>query len=162
MTGQTPDRRRPHWAAFAIAAGLAVLALLLFWDAAGQRQDGGYAGVGPADVPRLIAIGLLVLAGATVVSGWRDEIPRAPEQKAAPVLWVLAGLGLQLLLLHWVGFILASGLLFGFTARGFGQRPLWLTVGVGILFAAAIYFVFDRLLKLNLPGGPLELSIFGG
>ncbi|WP_323041455.1 tripartite tricarboxylate transporter TctB family protein [Gemmobacter sp.] len=159
---ERPLQRRPHWAAFIIAAGLAVLALLLLWDAAGQRQDGGYAGVGPADVPRLIAIGLLILAAATVVSGWRDEIPRAPAQNAGPVLWVLGGLGLQLVLLHWAGFIIASGLLFGFTARGFGKRPLWLAVGVGILTAAVVYGVFDRLLKLNLPGGPLELAIFGG
>ena len=66
------------------------------------------------------------------------------------------------MLLHPAGFIPASALLFGMTARAFGQRPLWRNFAVGLGLALAIYFVFDRLLKLNLPGGPLERLIFGG
>ncbi len=100
-------------------------------DAAGLKQDGGYAGVGPADVPRLIAYGLLGLAAFTVVAGLRGDLPRPPRQAPAPVLWILSGLGLQLALLHVVGFILSGALLFGFTARGFGQRPLWRGTAVG-------------------------------
>ena len=70
--------------------------------------------------------------------------------------------GLQLALLHVAGFILSAALLFGFTARGFGQRPLWRNIAVGLGLALLIYGVFDRLLRLNLPGGPLEHLIFGG
>lgn len=156
------SERRPRWAALVIAAGLAGMAALLLWDAAGQKQDGGYAGVGPADVPRLIAYGLIVLAGLTVVAGLRGDLPRPPRQAPAPLLWILGGLGLQLALLHVAGFIVSGALLFGLTARGFGQRPLWRNVAVGLVLALVIYGVFDRLLKLNLPGGPLEHLIFGG
>lgn len=162
MSRPTTPERRPHGAAFVIAAGLAGLAVLLLWDAAGQRQDGGYAGVGPGDVPRLIAYVLLVLAGLTALAGFRGQTPRPARQEPAPVLWILGGLGLQLALLHVAGFVVSAALLFGFTARGFGQRPLWRNVLVGAVLALIVYAVFDRLLRLNLPGGPLEHLIFGG
>src|SRR5690606_13447435 len=92
------------------------------------------------------------------VAGWRDTLPRAPAQNFPPVLWILAGLCLQLLTLHWAGFTIASGLLFGFTARAFGQGPLWRTVLIGFGVALVIYAVFALLLKLSLPAGlPEEL-----
>ncbi|MFN4204514.1 MAG: tripartite tricarboxylate transporter TctB family protein [Tabrizicola sp.] len=159
--GFSPERR-PRWAAFIIAAGLAGLAALILIDAAGLKQDGGYAGVGPADVPRLIAWGLLILAGLTIVSGIRGDLPKPPRQAPAPVLWIMGGLLGQLALLHVAGFVVSGAVLFGMTARGFGQRPLWKAVAVGLVLALLIYGVFDRLLKLNLPGGPLERLIFGG
>lgn len=159
--GSSPERR-PRGAAFVIAAGLGGLAVMLLVDAAGLRQDGGYAGVGPADVPRIVAYGLLVLAGLTVLAGLKGDLPRPPRQAPAPVLWILGGLGLQLVLLHVVGFVLSGALLFGMTARAFGQRPLWKNVAVGLVLALVIYGIFDRLLRLNLPGGPLEMLIFRG
>ena len=155
-------KRRPRWAAFVIAGGLAGLAAMLLVDAAGLKQDGGYAGVGPADVPRIVAYGLLVLAVMTVVAGLRGDLPKPPRQAPAPVVWILGGLGLQLMLLHVVGFAVSGALLFGMTARGFGQRPLWKALVVGLVLALVIYGVFDRILRLNLPGGPLEMLIFGG
>lgn len=162
MTGHFVPQRRPSWAAFVIAAALAALAAVMLWDASLLKQDGGYGGVGPADVPRLIAIGLLVLSAATVYAGIRGNVPRAPRQEPAPVLWMLGGLVAQLVLLHPAGFAIASGLLFGFTARAMGKKPLWLTCGVGFLMALVVYGIFDRLLKLDLPAGPIERLIFGG
>ncbi|MBL9073287.1 tripartite tricarboxylate transporter TctB family protein [Tabrizicola sp.] len=162
MSEGFPLERRPRWAAFVIAAGLAGLAAMILWDASGLKQDGGYAGVGPADVPRIIAYGLLLLAGLTVISGLKGDLPRPPPQAPAPVLWIMGGLIGQLLLLHVAGFILSGAILFGMTARGFGQKPLWRNILVGFALAFVIYGIFDRLLKLNLPGGPLELLIFRG
>lgn len=159
--GFSPERR-PRWAAFIIAAGLAGLAALILVDAAALKQDGGYAGVGPADVPRIIAYGLLALAVMTVVAGLKGDLPRPPRQAPAPVLWIMGGLLGQVALLHIVGFVISGALLFGMTARGFGQRPLWKAVAVGFVLALVIYGVFDRILKLNLPGGPLEMLIFRG
>jgi putative tricarboxylic transport membrane protein len=109
-----------------------------------------------------VAYVLLLLAALTVVAGVKGDLPRPPRQAPAPVLWILGGLGLQLVLLHVIGFILAGAILFGFTARGFGQRPLWRNIGVGIVLGLVIYGAFDRLLQLNLPGGPLERLVFGG
>jgi putative tricarboxylic transport membrane protein len=162
MSEGFPSERRPRWAAFLIAAGLAGLAVMILTDAAGLKQDGGYAGVGPADVPRLIAYGLLVLAALTVVSGLKGDLPKPPRQAPAPVLWIMGGLVGQLAFLHVAGFVVSGAILFGMTARGFGQKPLWRNLLVGFALAFVIYGVFDRLLKLNLPGGPIELLIFRG
>jgi putative tricarboxylic transport membrane protein len=118
--------------------------------------------VGPADVPRIVAYGLLVLAALTVVSGLKGDLPQPQRQALGPVLWIMGGLVLQLALLHVVGFVISGAILFGMTARGFGQRPLWKALGVGLVLAVLIYGAFDRLLQLNLPGGPLEQLIFRG
>jgi len=163
--GVSPERRPTRasgGAAVVIAAGLSGLAALILIDAAGLKQDGGYAGVGPADVPRLIAYGLLILAVFTLLAGLKGSLPRPVRQAPAPVLWIMGGLLGQLMLLHVVGFVLSGALLFGMTARGFGQRPLWKACAVGLVLALVIYGVFDRLLQLNLPGGPLEQLIFRG
>ena len=162
MSEGFPSERRPRWAAFIIAAGLAGLAAMILVDAAGLKQDGGYAGVGPADVPRIIAYCLLGLALMTVVAGLKGDLPRPQRQAPAPVLWIMGGLLGQVALLHVVGFVISGAILFGMTARGFGQKPLWKAVAVGFVLALVIYGVFDRILKLNLPGGPLEMLIFRG
>jgi putative tricarboxylic transport membrane protein len=159
---QTVTGRRPGGAAFAIAALLAAVAAVMLWDASLLRQDGGYAGVGPASVPRLVALGLIGLALWTLVEGLRGQGPVAPRQEPAPVLWILAGLVLELLLLHRVGFIISAAILFACTARGFGQRRIGLALGIGLVLTTLVYVLFDRLLKLNLPGGPIERLIFGG
>jgi putative tricarboxylic transport membrane protein len=157
----TATRGRPL-AALIIAGGLAALAAVLLWDAGTITRDGGYSGVGPADVPRLVAFGLLALAAATVVAGLRGALPAPPPQRAGPVLWIVLGLGLQLTLLHVVGFAVAAALLFACTARAYGSRNLPLGLGIGLGLGLLCYGVFDQLLQLNLPAGPLETTLFGG
>lgn len=162
MNGQSDRIRRPDGAAFFIAAGLAVIGGVMIWDAARIPDMAGYAGVGPADVPRLIGWVLVALAIWTVIDGLRGGFDPRPRQQPVPILWILAGLGLQLVLLSLAGFVIASAMLFACTAGAFGKRNMLLTVPVGIVFAAIVYFVFDRLLQLNLPGGPIEMLVFGG
>ena len=53
-------------------------------------------------------------------------------------------------------FAIATGLLFAFAARGFGRGPLWMTIPIGIAVSLVIWLIFAGLLKLALPGGPLE------
>ncbi len=157
----TATPRRPPRAALAIAAILAAVGAVMLWDAAGLRQDGGYAGVGPADVPRLVAFGLIGLAVWTVVAALRGDTVAPEPQRAGPVLWVLGGLVGQLALLQVAGFSIATGFLFAMTARGFGERRLPLALGIGIALAFAVYIVFDQVLRLNLPAGPLERLVTG-
>jgi putative tricarboxylic transport membrane protein len=138
------------------------LAAVIWWDTARLPGDAGYSGVGPADVPRLIALGLLLLGLWTAVDAFRRPAPPRAPQEILPVAWIIGGLGAQLLLLSLVGFSIATGLLFACTARGFGYRRLRIALPVGILACLAVYGLFDRLLQLNLPTGPLETAIFGG
>jgi putative tricarboxylic transport membrane protein len=160
--GQPGTGRRPVGAALTIGVALIGIGALLFWDAARIPNKAGYAGVGPADVPRIVGGGLILLGLLTGLSGVNGTARRAPPQRIGAVLWILCGLALQILLLKPAGFSVASGLLFAFTAAGFGQRRLHITVPIGVLFALAVYGLFDLVLNLNLPAGWLETTIFGG
>lgn len=162
MKHLTAPARRPDGAALVIAAGLAALGALLVVQGAGIEEKGGYAGVGSGDLPRFLGYGLFVLAAAHVFSALRSAGGAVMRPQIVPVLWVVVGLTLQVLLLHPLGFSIASGLLFALTAAGFGKRNLALTVPVGIGLSLAIYGIFDQLLKLRLPAGFLETLLFGG
>lgn len=163
MSGFDPaPGRRPNGAAFIIAAFLAGIGGLLIVQGRAIPDKGGYAGIGSGDAPVFVGACLVALALAHVVTGLRGGAASVPRQQPVPILWIVAGLGLQLALLHTAGFSIASGLLFACTAAAFGKRNLVLTVPVGVVFALAVYGVFDGLLKLNLPAGIPETLIFGG
>ncbi|WP_199257735.1 tripartite tricarboxylate transporter TctB family protein [Paracoccus binzhouensis] len=156
-----PPRRRDT-AALIVAAGLAVIGGVMLWDSARLADLGGYSGVGPASVPRVVAWGLIGLAAWTAVEGLRGDFPERPAQNPAPVLWIVAGLAVQLMLLHTAGFSIATGILFAFTARAFGKRNLAMTIPIGIVFAFVVWTIFSQLLMLHLPAGPLEQLFFPG
>jgi putative tricarboxylic transport membrane protein len=160
--GSIVNRRRPNRAALIIAAVLAAVGMVLIWQGFSIPDKGGYAGVGSGGLPKFIGGGLLVLALGHVVTARQPGGSDGPVTELVPVLWIIAGLVLQLILLHPLGFSIASGLLFALTAAGFGKRRVTVTLPIGIALSLVIFGVFDQLLKLNLPAGPLERLIFGG
>ncbi|WP_137110741.1 tripartite tricarboxylate transporter TctB family protein [Rhodobacter sp. SY28-1] len=162
MTGQPGTGRRPDGAAFVIAALLAIFGAVLLWDAGRLPQDGGYAGIGPAAMPKVIGGVLILLAVLTALNGLKRAVASVPRQNPVPLLWIGGGVALQIALLHVIGFIIATGLLFAATARAFGERRLPLALAAGFALSFIVYGIFDRLLQLNLPAGPLETLIFGG
>jgi putative tricarboxylic transport membrane protein len=144
-----------------IAAILAVVAAVVAWNASQLGTGGANARVGPAAFPYVVAAGLFVLAIGTALSALRGSTP-VPEEKQdlEPIAWVVGGLVLQMILIAvGAGFSLASGLLFGLVARGFGRKPIWLTSLVGIVLAFAIWLAFAKLLQLSLPQGPVEQMV---
>ncbi|SMO35751.1 tripartite tricarboxylate transporter TctB family protein [Paracoccus laeviglucosivorans] len=155
-------QRRPDWAALVIAVFLALVAGVMLWDSARLADLGGYSGVGPASVPRVVAYCLLGLAGWTALAAFRGDFPEREPQNPSPILWIVAGLAAQLMLLHIAGFSIATGILFAFTARAFGKRNLAMTLPIGIVFAFAVWVIFAKLLMLHLPPGPLEHLFFPG
>lgn len=159
MTGSSRTRR-PDGATLIVAVILAVIAVVVWRDAARLPQSGGYAGVGPADVPRWIAAGLGGLSLWSAIEAFRQGRAEREPQNAGPVLWIAGGLAAQLALLGTAGFSIATGLLFAATARAFGKRNLALTVPLGIVFALAVYLVFAGLLRLSLPAGLLERLVW--
>ena len=161
MSGTAPGTRRPDGATLVVAVILAVIAVVIWWDAARLPQAGGYAGVGPADVPRWIAIGLAGLSLWSLIEAFRSGKTEREMQNIGPVLWIIGGLAAQLALLTTAGFSIATGLLFAATAGAFGKRNLLLTVPAGIVFALVVYLLFAGLLKLSLPAGPLEGLVWG-
>ena len=152
----TSERRRPDWAALAIAAGLLALGIVLALDASRLGSGGAYARIGPQTIPYAIAVCLGGLAAWTAIEAWRGEFPARDRQDRLPVLWIVGGLLAQMVLIKFVGFSLATGILFAMTARGFGRVSLPLALLSGILISAFVWFVFARILQLTLPAGPPE------
>ncbi len=155
-SGPARQERRPDKGALAIAAGLAVVSIVIAWSTATMGGVASYSRVGPAAFPYAIAAVLFVLAVWTAVEAWRGEFPEREADNVPPILWIVGGLAAQMLLLKVAGFSIATGLLFALTARGFGRGPLWMTVPVGIVISLVIWFIFSKGLQLSLPAGPLE------
>ncbi|MEH7828042.1 tripartite tricarboxylate transporter TctB family protein [Gemmobacter denitrificans] len=153
--------RRPDGAAFIIAAALAAIGTVILWDAGRLPDNGGYSGVGAGDVPRLIGYALLGLALWTGIDGMRGADPR-PKQQPVPLLWLLGGLSVMVASIHWIGFALGATILFTCAAAAFGERRFHIAIPSGLVLGLVIYAVFDQILKLNLPAGPIETLIFGG
>jgi len=149
-------QRRPDWASLLIALFLVILGGIVLWDAFRLGNVAGYARIGPGTFPKLIGAGLVILAVWTAAAAWRGDFPEREPQQIPPMLWVVGGLAAQMLLLNTVGFSIATGFLFGATAKAFGKGPLWLTVPLGIVVSFVIWVIFARVLQLSLPAGPLE------
>jgi putative tricarboxylic transport membrane protein len=163
MSGPNPATgRRPDGAAFVIAVVLAGFGSLLIWQGAAIPEKGGYAGVNSGDMPVFVGICLWLLGLGHLWKGMRHGGANVPRQELVPVFFIVGGLALQLILLHPLGFSIASGILFACTAAAFGKRNFAISLPVGIAFALVVYGVFDQLLKLNLPAGFPETLIFGG
>ncbi|OGB33031.1 MAG: tripartite tricarboxylate transporter TctB [Burkholderiales bacterium RIFCSPLOWO2_12_FULL_61_40] len=150
-----------------VGAGVVLLALGLAAGAVSIPSDAGYAGVGPNFLPWLVASALLV-CGAFLVyeartGGFRemdDETFGGPPYWSGFV-WMSAGMLANAALITTLGFIPSCTLCFVLAARGLrnaqgkatpGMQP-WLTdLGVGLLIAAPVYWLFTKFLAINLPG----------
>jgi putative tricarboxylic transport membrane protein len=153
-------KHRPDWAVLGIAVFLAALAAVIGWDAEHLNSAvAAYSRVGAAAFPLAIAGALAVLAIFTALAAFRSKVPEREPLEFTPLAYILAGLVLQIALLNTLGFSIATGLLFALTARGFGGKPLWLTIPIGIVLCFILYVIFSQGLQLSLPQGPLERLI---
>ncbi|MGQ4272517.1 tripartite tricarboxylate transporter TctB family protein [Terrihabitans sp. B22-R8] len=148
---------RPDWAVLVIAAALAGVAGVVAWDAAHlSTAVASYSRVGAAAFPYAIAAMLALCAIGTAISAFRTDFPAREPLEFGPLSWIIAGLVLQIALIGYAGFSISTGLLFALAARGFGGKPLWITIPAGIAFAFLLYLIFSLGLQLSLPQGPLE------
>ena len=157
---KSTEQRRPDWAALVIAAVLVAIAGVIFVDVSRLKGMAGYSQVGPATVPDWIGFALIGLAIWTVIAAFRGDFPEREKQEMPALVWIIAGLAAQMLLLRVAGFSIATGVLFALTAAGFGKRKLWITIPVGIALCLVIWLIFAGLLQLSLPAGPLEHLIW--
>jgi hypothetical protein len=143
-----------------VAAGVLVLAAVAGYQTMVIPVSPLYAKVGPTVFPWLVAGGLALLGLALLFQAWRGGWALEPEVQEAidrPALgWVLAGLVLNVALIKYLGFIIASTLLFCCVARAFGSRRLVRDSLIAIVFAAVTYFGFARVLGINIGGGLIE------
>ncbi|HRD99385.1 MAG TPA: tripartite tricarboxylate transporter TctB family protein [Rubrivivax sp.] len=131
-------------------------------------SQAGYAGVGPDFLPWVVAVvlcasGLWLVVDARRPGGWRhvDEPSGAAQGDWVALAWVAAGIVANALLITRIGFVLACTLCFMLAVRGLrgaegkphgGARGLLRDLATGFLIAGPAYWVFTKLLAINLPG----------
>lgn len=149
-------RRAADRRALVMGVALLLLAVTVLLDARAQTLSATY-GMGPAAMPYAIAALLAALGAGHVVSAFRDGLPVPEEADWGAIGWITLGLAALLLCIGLgAGFVLATTLLFAFTARAFGRRALLADAGIGFALGVAIYLLFAKVLTLSLPTGPLE------
>ncbi len=139
-----------------IAASLALIAAIMLWDASGLQITSAY-GVGPKMMPIAVACGLLILSAANLVMAARGDLP--PRESADPkaILLILGGLAALIALIGLGGgFIPATAILFAATSAAFGRKAFIVDLVIGFVLGLVIFLIFDKLLTLSLPFGPLE------
>jgi putative tricarboxylic transport membrane protein len=150
-----------------IGVGTLVLAAVMAVGATQISSEAGYGGVGPNFVPWVVAVALALCGGLliweSVSGGFREmEEPSGDERGYWPGFgWVTAGMLLNALLITRIGFILSCTLCFVLAVRGYKASqgaPDWsaLTFAkdalIGACIAAPVYWMFTKLLAINLPG----------
>ncbi len=139
-----------------IAAGLALIAGVMIWDASTLTITSAY-GVGPKMMPIVVACGLLVLAAANLIMAIRGDLPARESADPKAILLILGGLAALIALIGFGGgFIPATAILFATTSAAFGRKAFITDLVIGFGLGFVIFLVFDKLLTLSLPSGPLE------
>ena len=155
-----------------IGIGLLAVALVVIAGAAGFPSSSGYAGVGPDFLPWVV--GCVLLACAVLViwqarsGGYRDmEEPTGAAHGYWPGFgWMSAGLLANAALITTIGFIPSCALCFALAVRGLrhADRHAGVTavrgelaqtvrdLMIGVAIAAPVYWMFTKLLAINLPG----------
>lgn len=140
---------------------------LMAWGAKDIPHEAGYAGIGPDFVPWLVAAVLAICASLLLVQALRGGYANFPEPSGAPqadwisFAWVSAGILLNAALIERVGFVLSCTLCYVLAVRGLrraegkgrgGMQEILVDVLIGFVLSAPVYWLFGKLLKINLPG----------
>jgi putative tricarboxylic transport membrane protein len=148
--------RRPDRAGLAIALGLIAIAAVIVWDTRRLELSSTY-GVGPEAVPMVVAAGLAILGIANLVMALRGNLPARESVDPRAILLILGGLAVLIALIGLGGgFIVATAVLFAATAAAFGRRAVLVDLLIGLVLGLVIFLLFDKLLTLSLPAGPIE------
>jgi putative tricarboxylic transport membrane protein len=158
-----PARPRPAIGEAIIGAGVLALAIVTFWQTMSIPVSPIYAKVGPTVVPMMTAAALGLLGVLLLIDawqgGWQAEEEKAVTPDRSALLWVVAGLVLNVALIGSAGFTIASTILFVCVARGFGSNNTGRDALVGAAFALIAYFGFVTTLGINIGSGFVESAI---
>ncbi|WP_420000262.1 tripartite tricarboxylate transporter TctB family protein [Streptomyces boninensis] len=148
-----------------LCALLAVLGILVLTDALTMDDNFAQRGpVGPAAVPTVVGIALLVVAAllaVDVLRGGKGEAEGGEDVDLdAPAEWrtvlLLAGVFIaNAVLIGIVGFPVSGALLFWGAAYALGSRNFTRDPLIAAVLSVVTYVVFNNLLGVPLPGGPL-------
>lgn len=152
----TSLQKRPSQSMIAIGTGLILLALLTWGDARAMDIRATY-GLGADAASYIVALFLAALGVAHLVAAFTsDEVGRLRADWPALLMLCAAIAALILCIYLRAGFVFGTTLLFALTARSFGRRALVMDLGLGLAIGTIIFLLFNKLLRLSLPMGPLE------
>lgn len=147
----------------AIGVALIVLSIAWMWSTLGLPSDAGYAGIGPKFFPGCIAVALFVtgamLVGQAFTGGYREpgEVPEVRADWRA-FMWITIGVVLACASVGFLGFTIASALLFTCVAHAFGDRGWVRGLVYGVVLGAITMLVFRGVLSVQLPILPVLLG----
>jgi putative tricarboxylic transport membrane protein len=108
-------------------------------------------------MPTVVAIGLAILGIANLIMAWRGDLPARESADPKAIVLILGGLAALIAIIGLGGgFIVATAVLFAATAAAFGRRAVRVDFGIGLVLGLVIFLLFDKLLTLTLPAGPIE------
>ena len=158
-----PSPKTLMWETLVSACLIGVGAAMGF-GAVGIPSEAGYGGVGANFLPWVVAIALMV-CGAVLLwqartGGYRDMEEVAGDERPDWInfVWVSAGLLLNAALIEHIGFIPSCALAYVLAVQGLRRacgkaHDTWLADALaGAAIAAPVYWLFTRLLAINLPG----------
>ena len=154
-----------------IGGGILVIGGLIAGGATMIPSEAGYGGVGPNFLPWVVGVCLL-LCGVLVIreartGGYRnmEEASGAPAGYWRGFAWMSAALLANAALITTIGFILSCSLCFVLAVRGlrnadkqanpdpaFQPAQLLRDALIGAAISAPVYWMFTKLLAINLPG----------
>jgi len=150
-----PSAAGLHRPTLIIGIALFAIAAITFNDARGMNIRANY-GMGADAASYFVAAFFAVLGLGHLIAAFQPGID-AEQADWKAFGWVsLALAGLIAAIWLGAGFILGSTLLFAFTARAFGRKALVKDLVIGVVLAIGIFLLFNKLLTLALPMGPLE------
>ena len=148
--------RRPDTAGMVIAAVLMLIALVVFWDTSSLQLATTY-GIGPKAMPYVIALGMAALGVGNFWLAWQGDFPERESLDQKAIVLILGGLAALIAIIGLGGgFIPATAILFAATATAFGRRAIVTDLVIGAVLGIAVFLLFDKLLTLSLPAGPIE------
>jgi putative tricarboxylic transport membrane protein len=155
-TVEATQTRKADTAGMVIAGVLLLIALVIFWDTSAMQVATTY-GMGPQAMPYVIATGMAVLAAANFLLAWRGDFPARESLDPKAIILILGGLAALIAIIGLGGgFIPATAVLFAATATAFGRRAIHIDLAIGLVLAVVVFLLFDKLLTLSLPAGPIE------
>lgn len=150
-----------------MGVGALLVAGVLAYGAMAIPADAGYAGVGPNFLPWVVSAAMAVCGGLLVWEARTGGFRQMPEPSGSArgdwrsLAWVSAGILLNASLITTIGFVLSCSLCFVLAVRGLRAsegkptgdvRQTVKDAVTGMLISAPVFWLFTKLLAVNLPG----------
>lgn len=129
----------------------------MFLGATQIPQGFGYDAVGPATLPKIIALGMMVSGALCLLELRRpeDAYEEISFGRPAPVVLISAGLLLAALLIKVLGWVPVAAMIFASGAVAFGSRRWLRDLMIGFAAGMVVLAAFSWGLGIKLPLGVL-------